>query len=231
MGLAGIVPVENQSLQQRVYDELKQLIMVGQFEPGQTLTIRALAGSLGTSVMPVREALQRLAANQAILIKANRSIRIPQMTKANFVELSEIRGRLEGLAAQMAAGNLSEEIMDQLEDDLARAAQAWKNGDAENLLLANLQFKMRIAHNCGANFLGHLVESCWLKLGPTYRRSLEEWSAAGAQSSGHTQMHKKILDAIKVGDSEGAQEASRNAIEVGQNLAFKFVDFADPDET
>ena len=49
-------------LRDRVYRDLRYAMMAGKFVPGQKITIRQLAASLGTSLTPIREALLRLTA-------------------------------------------------------------------------------------------------------------------------------------------------------------------------
>lgn len=79
--------------------------MVGRFDPGQTLTIASLADSFGTSHMPVREALRRLAAENALEIAPNGSARVPAISKARLDDLCRARIAIEGLAAELAVPN------------------------------------------------------------------------------------------------------------------------------
>ena len=48
-------------VREAAYERLKELIVGGRLQPGERLSEPALAGSLGVSRTPVREALQRLA--------------------------------------------------------------------------------------------------------------------------------------------------------------------------
>src|ERR1700679_1127944 len=50
-------PIARDTLQERVYLRIRQALIYSEFEPGQVLTIRELARKLGTSILPVREAL------------------------------------------------------------------------------------------------------------------------------------------------------------------------------
>lgn len=52
--------ISHNTLQEQVYRNIRQSLSDGQFKPGEVLTIRDLARQLGTSVMPVREALHKL---------------------------------------------------------------------------------------------------------------------------------------------------------------------------
>ena len=91
------------SLRTQVYDSLRQALTTGRFAPGQKLTFRFIAGALGVSLTPVREALGRLVAEGAFEMQPNRSVRVPLMTRARIMELRDIRMALEGLAAAKAA--------------------------------------------------------------------------------------------------------------------------------
>ncbi len=48
-----------------VYSGIRDAIVGAQFEPGQKLSLRAIAGELGVSAMPVRAAVLRLVAKKA----------------------------------------------------------------------------------------------------------------------------------------------------------------------
>src|SRR5271169_1570774 len=68
------------TLQQRVYHALARGLMGGMFTPGEAVSLRTLAARLGTSAMPVREAVSRLIAERALVMLPNRSVIIPRMS-------------------------------------------------------------------------------------------------------------------------------------------------------
>ena len=47
------------SLRDKVYESLREALTAGRFQPGQKLTFRFIAGTLGVSLTPVREAIRR----------------------------------------------------------------------------------------------------------------------------------------------------------------------------
>lgn len=98
--------IQHATLSERVYQDLCELIQAGQVRPGQKLTLKGLADALGTSPMPVREAVRQLAAEGALEILPNRAMRVPLMTKGKFRELLKIRLALEGLAIEHAARHI-----------------------------------------------------------------------------------------------------------------------------
>ena len=95
------------SLHDHVYHELRRMVMLGGFKPGQKIKIRTLAAALGTSLTPVREALRRLVAEGAFVGEPNRSVRMPPMTVERVKELKEIRVVVEGFAARQAAQRIA----------------------------------------------------------------------------------------------------------------------------
>ena len=89
MAVAPLIELETRG--NEAYEALRQALISGQFVPGQKLTLRALAGALGMSVTPVREAIHRLTAERALEASANRSVHIPPMTREKILELRDIR--------------------------------------------------------------------------------------------------------------------------------------------
>src|SRR5215208_3980695 len=73
--------LQRNTLNEAVYQQLKQALMTGRIAPGSTMTIRSLAASFGVSLMPVREALRRLLAEHVLVLQPNRSVALPVITR------------------------------------------------------------------------------------------------------------------------------------------------------
>src|ERR1700704_1812073 len=91
----GLTRIDRETVQKQVYGVLRDRLMSGGFEPGQKLKIAELASALGTSAMPVREALNRLAAERGIEALPNRSVRVPALSKDALQDLMETRFAVE----------------------------------------------------------------------------------------------------------------------------------------
>lgn len=85
------------------YDRIAALLTSGRVAPGERLSLRDLAERLGTSTMPIRAAVSRLAEDGALDVSPNRAVRVPVMSRARFEELVDLRQEMEGLAAERAA--------------------------------------------------------------------------------------------------------------------------------
>src|SRR5690606_34687563 len=82
---------ERDTLQRRTYETLRQALMAGVFQLGQSVTLRTLAAALGTSPMPVREAVSRLITERALTMLPNRTVIVPRMTRNRCIELFKAR--------------------------------------------------------------------------------------------------------------------------------------------
>src|SRR4029079_15188528 len=101
-------PLDRQTLGERAYAKLADLLISGRLAPGEKLSLRAAADVLGVSIMPVREAVSRLVADRALEVAPNRAVRVPLMTTAQFRDLTRVRITIEGHAAAEAARNRTE---------------------------------------------------------------------------------------------------------------------------
>jgi len=75
-----IAPLTRQTLGDRTYAQLSELLVSGRLAPGDRLSLRGAAEALGVSMMPVREAVSRLVADGALEVTPNRAVRVPIMT-------------------------------------------------------------------------------------------------------------------------------------------------------
>jgi len=73
---SGFAVVSRLTLQEQVYQALRNRLMVGGMTAGQSLTVRELAQQMGTSPMPVREAVKRLVAEKALEQSSDRLLRV-----------------------------------------------------------------------------------------------------------------------------------------------------------
>src|ERR1700733_1558416 len=125
----GLARIERETVQERVYGVLRDRLMRGGFEPGQKLKIAELAGALGTSAMPVREALNRLTAERAIESMPNRSMRVPSLSKESLRDLMEARFAIVGLTVSRAASNMDAPTLQSLRQFIANQTEK----DAEHV--------------------------------------------------------------------------------------------------
>jgi DNA-binding GntR family transcriptional regulator len=161
--------VPKATLQDQVYRRLSDLILNGEIAPGQTVTIQAVSDAFGVSAMPVREALQRLAAARALTVISGRSIGIPPLTRERLTDLKHVRTEVEGLAGEWAAtGEPRPADLDYLDQQLRDLSATAESGDVKGYLRANRQFHFAIYRAAGSDVLLGIIESLWLQISPYF---------------------------------------------------------------
>jgi DNA-binding GntR family transcriptional regulator len=100
---------EFKTMQEVIYDTIKQRIVTGVYEPGQRLIANDLAEEFNISRMPVRESLARLASTGLVELIPYKGAIVNELTAEDYVEIFHIRSVLEGLAARLACPHLTDE--------------------------------------------------------------------------------------------------------------------------
>ena len=167
--------LERSTLGERVHIELCELLMSGELAPGQRMSLRTVAQTLGVSIMPVREAVARLVADKSLEVLPNRAVRVPLMTKERFRELTTVRLEIEGFAAERAAR--SRDATDLLtmrrfeEAFVLEASRA--SPHAERVVRANKELHFAVYRASGLSTLIGIIEGLWLKIGPVLNLDLK----------------------------------------------------------
>lgn len=182
-----------------VYGELKQSFMIGEFEPGQKLTLPDLAQAFGTSQMPVREATSRLVVARAIEALPRRSMRVPLATVERLESLLPLRLHLEGEAARLAARQPDSDLADQLasiDDDMRSMVP---RQDTKTYLRLNQLFHFALYRSSGNDELVDLIEILWMRYGP-----LMNIVRSGVLSKSGQVRHAEVISAVRQGDPDKA---------------------------
>ena len=187
------------TLNERIYKELRRALMSGAFDPGQKLSIRALAVSMGTSAMPVRDALRRLITERALEGLPNRSISVPIVSNEQLDEIYRIRIALESLAASEAAGKITRGQIDDLRKTERSAMAAFDKGNSTRFADLNWRFHFAIYEASGMPQLVSTIEAFWLQIGPLLSRHQPRLHAQIV-----TQDHGKVIDALEASDPDAA---------------------------
>jgi DNA-binding GntR family transcriptional regulator len=210
------------TLQQRVYHALARGLMGGMFTPGEAVSLRTLAARLGTSAMPVREAVGRLIAERALVMLPNRSVIVPRMSRERFIELSRTRQKLEGMLAEMACVKASKpdiEALARINDGLR---QALIDDDPRGAMTGNMVFHFALYEFAGSHVALPMVEGLWLQAGPFVALSAKlpniRWTL---------RHHVRLLAALRSRDAKAARQAIEDDIEESLQELLKKADFED----
>jgi len=206
--LAGNRRVGSDTLGLRVYRGLRDFLAAGQVQPGRKLTLRELAAALGTSLMPVRAAVGRLAAEGALDALPNRAIRVPVMTKARFRELRRIRLLLEGLAVEEATPRIAPEAIErlaELNDQFTRDMRR-RDPDVARTYRANKDLHFTVYEAAAMPVLLATIENLWLQIGPVLHLSMR-MRASRQIDNPAPRCHARLIKALKARDAVRARTA------------------------
>ncbi|MBB4956175.1 DNA-binding GntR family transcriptional regulator [Agrobacterium vitis] len=201
--------LEYDNLNTAVYGKLCDALIRGQFQPGDRLKIRDLAEQFGTSVTPIRDAILRLANDEAIIFRSPRDIRIPDMSESRYKEIRAIRIRLEGLAAETAAQVATSADIAALEQILLENERAIAEGDRLKGTELNQAFHFMLPQIAGLPLLNGILRRLWLQMGPNISHAYVQ---GGRAMIDH---HYPVIDALKRHDAPAASMAIIDDILLG----------------
>ena len=213
------------NLQETVLIQLRDLILRGEFEPGQRLAEQQLAERLGASRTPVRAALVTL--EQEGLVEANDTGKflVRQFTPREVADAISVRGQLEGMAARLVAEHgVSRQLQGDLqacldEGDLALAANPLGYESYAAYAVVNDRFHALVLEACGNRALQRAVAiNDKLPFAPASAMLPMQGSVALDRDwmlYAHRQ-HHMLFAALKAGEGARAQSLAIEHTEVAQ---------------
>jgi DNA-binding GntR family transcriptional regulator len=156
--------VTNKTLRQIVYERIRKNIVTAELLPGELISLRSLATSLGVSQMPVREALLQLERENVVVIENNKSIRVNKLTSKELDEILWIRLSLETMAAEKACELRADSCLPKLETLIA---EMWDSTDRpKEYFKKNVKLHFSIYHLAKSPNLLQIIDGLWARVGP-----------------------------------------------------------------
>jgi DNA-binding GntR family transcriptional regulator len=200
-------PVDVSTLQHRVYQSLRLALLRGRFQPGEAVSIRGLAAALGTSPMPVREAIQRLVAANALVQSPDRVIRVAPFTERIYDQVSRIRMQLEGFAAERACFVRDSGLTARLTAHNQAMLAAARAHNVEECLIENQKLHFEIYEAAEYPELLEMISNLWLRAGPFVATAQQKPIDALRLFETGFQSHERLIAAIGGRDRKGARFA------------------------
>lgn len=204
-------PVRARSLVDVVTERLEAAILSGELGAGSRLSEQALAASLGVSRGPLREAIRRLEGRKLVERIPNIGVRIAELTVADIAEVLTIREALEGLACGLAAAEMSDTDIDELDALLgAHSMQRdLQSGVAYYQQPRDFDFHFRIVQ---ASRNARLIQMLCTDLYDLLRVWRYRASMHGGRALKALEEHKAIVAALRTRDPALAEAAMRSHI-------------------
>lgn len=189
------------SIAEQIFEQLERDILSGTYPRGEVLTETKLSEKLGVSRTPIREALRRL--DQEHIIKmTTKGAYVLGITKQDIDDIYEIRSRIEGLAAKLAAERATEEDIAELKNTVELQEFYTLKQDADNIKNMDSEFHRLMYQMSGSTPLYDTLE-------PLHKRIIKYRKASiSSQTRAQELMqeHKAIYEAIAAHDGELAEK-------------------------
>ncbi len=196
--------MKRQTLEESVYEAVRDSIMTGELRPGDPLVEAQLSADMGISKTPVREALIRLTRDGLVEQAAHRRSRVATPTVENVVEACELRRWVEGEIAAEASRRPSPDLLARLEGSIADSEEALRRSDPRAWAIAIEGFTGVLIEHSGNRYAAQLLERM--------RNVLSLIATLSEEAPGRRERsldeHRSILAAIRAGDGESAREAT-----------------------
>jgi DNA-binding GntR family transcriptional regulator len=201
-------------LSERIYQSVKWSLIIGELFPGSDLSIRTLAKKMGTSTMPVREALTRLSSERLLVSSVKRSYKVAELDPKAVADQFFLRARLEGIATRLAVPNLTTAQVGELETLANMMDHDIDGGSNENYIVRNYNFHFSIYAASQNEELFWSIERLWAQTGPYLAQVVrsqsmpDEWRV----------LHTEIALAIKARNADLASQLIEKDISWGEAI-------------
>lgn len=203
------------SLRGRVFHKLRDDILNGKYEEHEELKEVTIGEELGVSRTPVREAFRQLELEGLIQIIPNKGAYVTGITEKDVKDIYMIRSLLEGLCARWATEHITKEQLEEMEENVYLAKFHSSKGHMEQIAELDNRFHEILYEACNSKMLEHQLKDFHAYVLRVRRKTL----ASQVRGTASNEEHEKIMEAIKAGDADSAEElAHRHMINAYENM-------------
>ena len=203
------------SLRGRVFHKIREDILSGKYKEHEEFKEVAIGEELGVSRTPVREAFRQLELEGLIQIIPNKGAYVTGITVKDVKDIYMIRSLLEGLCARWATENITEEQLEEMEENVYLAEFHASKGHLEQIAELDNRFHDIMYEACNSKMLQHSLRDYHEYVLRVRKKTLSD--ANRGEASNHE--HRLIMEAIKAKDAARAEElANRHMINAYENM-------------
>lgn len=208
MGMVNGRTTSSEGKGQHAYRELKRLIMELEFAPGELLLEPDLTNRLGLGRTPIREAIQRLAAEKLVVARPRQTAFVAPILAHELAEIVEMRLILEVPAARLAAERGTTEERKRLGANCSAFRDRVSADDTQGTLSSDAAIHELIASMSRNSFLSEYSDRLTTFSQRVWRLSIE--NARGEDS--FIDSHDELERTICAGDPKAAARAAREHV-------------------
>ena len=190
--------VRPQTAQQAALREIRRWLLSGELKPGDQVIQDVVAGKLGVSVVPIREALKTLESEGQLKYIPQRGFFVNELSREELLELCDIRSALEKMAVDRALPHVSPSDVREMRDLITAMEAADKAGDVVEMIRLDRRFHFTVFEATGLNQLTRIITLTWDQSDP-YRAAF--FNDPEHRATNHRE-HRKILAAVRKCDAE-----------------------------
>ncbi|MFC6439726.1 GntR family transcriptional regulator [Bowmanella sp. JS7-9] len=198
----------------KTFYQLRKAIVEGEISAGTKLSETELSTKYAVSRALVREAINRLESSNLVERKANIGARVVSLSPEGLVELYQVRESLEGMAARLAAQNMTDDEIADLNQLLGNHFAEVKDGQSYYQEAGDVDFHYRIIMGSKNRHLISMLLNGIYHLVRMYRVQL---GMAGPRVTTAFDEHRQIVRAISNRDGELAEMLMRRHILYSKN--------------
>ncbi len=223
-----IRPIDlNFSLKGKIYDALKQAITSMNLydAPGEPrLDERRLAGDLGVSRTPLREAIARLEQEGFVRTVPRKGVFVVRKTKQEILEMITVWAALESMAARLITQNASDAELASLRQMFATFKDNQVQANIDEYSEANIRFHQAILRMSHCELLNEMAENLFIHMRSIRMRTISEDDRARRSIIDHM----NIIEALEQRDTELAERLARqHTLDLGAHVE-RNVHYLDP---
>lgn len=196
-------------LADQAYEELKGAVLANRLQPGDSLSVPALAAQMGISRSPVREAVQRLIHDGLATHVAHRGAVVATVDVEDVRQLYVVREVMEGLAARLATERLDATKVAELRALLEDHERVVASGENEKLHIEMDMAYHRLIREVAGNV--HLTAALDTIQGKAHLALHSLWRSPDAPRLA-LEEHRRIFEAMTAGDTDAAERAAREHV-------------------
>ena len=225
MTTPSVATLVHESLGERVYKSLRDLILSQAYPPGSKLNVEQLCRDLGVSRTPVWDAMRKLETEGLVSTVARHGVFVLNYGVDKVRDLFAVRGALEALAAGLAARRLGGDEPRALEATVTRLEEAAGQRDVEAYSRAAIAFHDLILAGAKNQVLSRLLDNVYAQILVLRLRSLYLPERLASSLS----EHRAILAAVAAADAALAERLSRAHADHVLEDAVEFIERGGPD--
>ena len=196
------------SLRGRVFQKLREDILSGKYKEHEELKEVAIGEELGVSRTPVREAFRQLELEGLIQIVPNKGAYVTGITAKDVKDIYMIRSLLEGLCAKLATEKITKEQLEEMEENIYLAQFHASKGHMDQMAELDNRFHDILYEACDSKMLEHTLRDYHQYVLRVRQKTLST-NTRGLASNDE---HKQIMEAIKAGDADRAEQLANEHI-------------------